>query len=69
MMKTFFSRSLALMLCLAALMMPFGAFAEETADPNATEILKTYTKLDLSPYLGKTVLVNFFTEWCTYCMQ
>ena len=68
-MKQFFSRSLALMLCLAALMIPFGAFAEEAANPNATELFKTYTKLDLTPYLGKTVLVNFFTEWCAYCMQ
>ena len=68
-MKKLLTRSLALVLCLAALSIPFGAFAEETEDPNATELLKTYTKLDLTPYLGKTVLVNFFTEWCTYCMQ
>ena len=68
-MKKLFSRSLALLLCLAALMVPFGVFAEEAENPNATELLKTYTKLDLTPYLGKTVLVNFFTEWCTYCMQ
>ena len=67
--KKLLTRSLALMLCLAALSIPFSAFAEETEDPNATELLKTYTKLDLTPYLGKTVLVNFFTEWCTYCMQ
>ena len=58
---------LALALCL---MLPCCATAEEaTAVPNVTEILKEYTTLDLEPYLGKTVVVNFFTEWCYYCMQ
>ena len=73
-MKTNHLRLLALLLCL---MIPLCAcaeaetHAEEAADelPNVTELLNTYTTLDLSPYLGKTVVVNFFTEWCTYCMQ
>lgn len=27
------------------------------------------TKLDLEPYLGKVVIINYFTEWCPYCMD
>lgn len=62
-------RVLAMALCLMMLAMPVLSHAEEEEAPNVTELLKTYTKLDLTPYLGKTVLVNFFTEWCAYCMQ
>ena len=69
-MKNVWKRTLALALCLLTLALPFASFAqEENAAPNVTELLKEYTKLDLTPYLGKTVLVNFFTEWCVYCMQ
>ena len=61
------------MLCLLALalclMLPLSAMAEEETVPTVTGILKEYTALDLEPYLGKTVLINFFTEWCYYCMQ
>ncbi len=57
---------LALMLCL--MMLIPVAQAEENV-PNVTEILQKYTKLDLTPYQGKTVVLNFFTEWCAYCMQ
>ena len=65
-------RILALLLCI---MLPLSACAQsepetqEQTEPNAVEIFHTYTDLDLTPYLGKTILLNFFTEWCTYCMQ
>ncbi len=64
-------RILALLLCI---ILPLSACAEtaepETeTNPNLTELLNKYTTLDLSPYQGKTVIVNFFTEWCGYCMQ
>ncbi len=64
-------RILALLLCI---ILPLSACAETAAPetettPNLTELLNKYTTLDLSAYQGKTVIVNFFTEWCTYCMQ
>lgn len=64
-------RLLALLLCM---LLPLSACAETTepeADttPNLTQLLNEYTTLDLTPYQGKTVVVNFFTEWCGYCMQ
>lgn len=64
-------RLLALLLCL---LLSFTACAEaaqpETeAAPNVVDILNEYTTLDLSEHLGKTVLLNFFTEWCAYCMK
>lgn len=27
------------------------------------------TKLNLQQYQGKAIFMNFFTEWCPYCMQ
>ena len=66
-MKQLLKRTVILMLCLMMLALP--AMAEENAKPDVTGILKEYSKLDLSPYLGKVMLVNFFTEWCQYCMQ
>ena len=64
-----FKRLTVLALCVMMLALPVFSMAEETAKPNVTDILKTYSELDLSPYQGKVVLVNFFTEWCQYCMQ
>ena len=66
-MKKMFARMLSMLLCLLLLCLP--AMAEETEKPNVTEILKEYSTLDMTPYLGKVVLVNFFTEWCQYCMM
>jgi len=64
-------RLLALLMCM---LLPLSACAETAAPeteaaPNVVEVLNEYTTLDLSEHLGKTVLINFFTEWCTYCMQ
>ena len=70
-MKSKTMRLLALLMCL---LLPLSACAqtaepETDAAPNVVDILNEYTTLDLSEHLGKTVLLNFFTEWCTYCMQ
>ena len=62
------NRFLALLLCLTLILGLTGASAE-TVVPNVTDLLFKYTTLDLNPYKGKTVLLNFFTEWCYYCMQ
>jgi len=65
-------RILALLLCI---LLPFSACAQSEAPaqeqdtPNAVEVFKEHTELDLTPYLGKTILLNFFTEWCGYCMM
>ncbi len=65
--KTAFQRLACTLLCLTLAAFAPAALAQEA--PNATDVLKTYTELDLTPYLGKTVFLNFFTEWCYYCMQ
>lgn len=64
-------RLMALLLCM---LLPLSACAETAAPqtestPNVVDVLNEYTTLDLSEHLGKTVLINFFTEWCTYCMK
>ncbi|MBN1778326.1 MAG: TlpA family protein disulfide reductase [Clostridiales bacterium] len=56
-----------------------AAAAAPTAAPTAeqeTESAPVYindyykdTVLDLARYEGKTVLINYFTEWCPYCME
>lgn len=61
-------RLLALVLCLI-MVTGFASVRAEEVIPNVTDLLFKYTKLDLNPYKGKTVLLNFFTEWCFYCMQ
>ena len=63
-MKHRFLRLLSLLMCL---LLPLTACAqsaetETTEAPNVTEILREYTTLDLSEHLGKTVLINFFTQ-------
>ena len=60
-------RIFSLLLCLMMLF-AFSASAQEVR-PNVTDLMFTYTDLDLNPYKGKTVLLNFFTEWCYYCMK
>lgn len=50
------------------LLLPVSGMAEQ-AVPNVIEIFQTHTALDLSEYEGKAIFINFFTEWCAYCMQ
>ena len=66
-------RLLALLGAAAMLMLPVLSLAE-TAEPAQdeklpTEMITENTKLDMTPYAGKAVYMNFFTEWCPYCMQ
>ncbi len=69
-MKRTAARILCLLMCAMALLAPVSALAaEEQSAPNVIELMKTYTQLDLTPYEGKAIYLNFFTEWCYYCMQ
>ncbi|MEG2356206.1 MAG: TlpA disulfide reductase family protein [Clostridia bacterium] len=60
--------------CLLLALMPLTAMAA-AQEPAAQEpvdvidMLQKNTKLDLTPYKGKTILLNFFTQWCGYCME
>ena len=62
-----------LVLVLAALLLPAAALAEDT-EAAADEPLYVVdyfndTALDLTQYQGKVVFLNFFEEWCVYCME
>ncbi len=66
-------KALAALLALVLALSAAPALAQQP-QPEATEkvpILGLFenTKLDLSPYKGKAIFLNFFTEWCPYCMQ
>lgn len=60
---------------LALLLLPMGAFAETVpAEKNAEGmpyVLGEFdgTLLDVSQYKGKVIWLNFFTGWCSYCME
>ncbi|MEG1776926.1 MAG: TlpA disulfide reductase family protein, partial [Clostridia bacterium] len=65
-----------LLLCAALLLVTFGAVAEPAVAAEAPaeeqtpfQIISEVSKLDLTPYAGKAVFLNFFTEWCPYCME
>jgi len=60
-MKKIFILMLALILAL-----PFLA-APALAEAYVLTLFEP-TGLDLSPYVGKALFLNFFTEWCPYCM-
>lgn len=66
-MKSNRAKSLALLLCLALCLCAAPARGEQQLD--VTAFLNQHTTLDLSACRGKTVLINFFTEWCVYCMK
>lgn len=67
-------RRLAALLLAVCLCMAIPAMAQEVPAKNAegmphvAQALKN-TTLDLTPYEGKALLINFFTEWCPYCMD
>ena len=63
-----FLRSVATFLCALMLCAPAFSLAE-AAEQDVVEMISTQTKLDLEPYRGKAIFLNFFTEWCPYCMQ
>lgn len=45
-----------------------GAAQGQTEKVEALAILKD-SPIDLSPYAGKAIFLNFFTEWCGNCMR
>lgn len=62
-------RLITLLLALCCLLAPLSmSLAQEEKPVDAYEYFKD-TKLDLEPYRGKAILLNFFTKWCRYCMQ
>lgn len=65
-MKQIILRAAALLLCLTCLALPVLA-EEEPLD--AVAFFQEYSDLDLTPYQGRVILLNVFTEWCPYCMQ
>lgn len=64
--KHILPRLAALLLCLVCLAAP--ALAQEKPF-DAVLYFKENSGLDLSAHQGKVILLNFFTEWCPYCMQ
>ncbi|MEG0511763.1 MAG: TlpA disulfide reductase family protein [Clostridia bacterium] len=55
--------------CLLLALMPLTAMAAAQEPVDVIDLLQKNTKLDLTPYKGKTILLNFFTQWCGYCMK
>ncbi len=68
-------KMLTALCCMAialALLSPASLAQEPQATPESekdTKLLEAFTQLglDLMPYEGKAILLNFFTEWCPYC--
>ena len=68
-------QTVTLILALVMVTMPFTVFAE-TAPAATNAAGKAYvlgefanTPLDVSQYKGKAIWLNFFTGWCSYCME
>lgn len=72
-MKTTWRRPLLVLCCLLIALAPAASVAETAAEasaaPQVIDLLSANTKLDLTPYRGKAILINFFTSWCAYCME
>lgn len=61
-------------LALAVTTMPLAVAETAPAETNAAGkpyVLNEFagTALDLTQYKGKAIWLNFFTGWCTYCME
>lgn len=72
-MKTTWRRPLLVLCCLLIALAPAASVAETAAEasaaPQVIDLLSANTKLDLTPYRGTAILINFFTSWCAYCME
>lgn len=55
------------------MLLPMAALAEDTTEETSEPVYVldyfSDTNLDLSQYEGKALFMNFFTEWCPYCME
>jgi len=70
-----------MVLALVVLLLPLQAMAQATETPEASAVptndagmphMPTFfqgSTLDLTPYAGKAIFINFFTGWCQYCME
>ena len=69
--KTMTQRLLCLVLSALLLGAPSLAWAQEEGQERGINIFEYFegSDLDLSPYKGKALFLNFFTEWCGYCMD
>lgn len=65
MIRRILSLALAAMLLAAV---PTALAQEQRRKINLLEYFQG-SELDLSPYRGKALFLNFFTEWCPYCME
>jgi len=54
-----------------ALSMTACAAAADVTEPamDIIDYLSSLSSLDLNPYRGKVIALNFFTSWCGYCME
>lgn len=67
--KTVMKRILCLALSAVLLAaVPTALAQQESQKINLIEYFQG-SDLDLSAYKGKALFLNFFTEWCPYCMQ
>jgi thiol-disulfide isomerase/thioredoxin len=69
--KTLTQRLLCLALSALLLGAPSLVLAQEESNESEINIFEYFegSDLDLSPYKGKALFLNFFTEWCGYCME
>lgn len=58
----------ALSLLLSLTLLCAAPLAQATSSDSILGLFEN-TKLDVKPYAGKALFLNFFTEWCPYCME